>query len=683
GEALFAWFASLAQAGVEAAGGRLDGAVAALAAGAPMRRASGDNTIGWSSTLLVLDRIEEAGLSAPGYVLDAEIDRLVAAPSPHLRGLGHRFRARRALRRGGGAASATAREDQALAAEALRAAGARHDLQQTLLEAASLAEAEGRPADAAALRHEADDAWRPPARSPGDEPVDLARRAAAIVDLGGLVPSGERLEGFWGDVAAHLCRAFAVERCAVAELGAAGPALLGARGDARWQSALLDALRGPAPGAVSLGSALAAQGSPPAGGRLSLAPFESRRTGRKGVVALESAVAAEPSPAEPILLAALGRQVGVLADAVAARQEITQARRRLEHENRYYREAGPAAAPAGGRLLGGSPAMREVLELVARAAPSSTPVLVTGETGVGKELVSREIHLRSARRDGPFIAVHVASLSPGLVASALFGHERGAFTGATEMTRGRFELADGGTLFLDEVGELSPEDQVRLLRVLQEGAFERVGGSRTVRSDFRLVAATNRDLQADVAAGRFREDLFFRLSAFPIRVPPLRGRREEIPRLALLFMERAAKDRGVRFEGIGEADMARLIDYPWPGNVRELQHVISRAALLSDPPRLRIPPLDPSGSPRARGGSPSAETPPAVEPLATLESVEREHIRRVLHRVGGRVSGPGGAAEVLGLKPTTLQFWIGKLGLRGELARARKAGPTPPPAAAV
>ncbi len=178
------------------------------------------------------------------------------------------------------------------------------------------------------------------------------------------------------------------------------------------------------------------------------------------------------------------------------------------------------------------------------------------------------------------------------MASGLFGHERGAFTGATEQAKGRFELADGGTLFLDEVGELSLEDQVRLLRVLQEGTFERVGGTRPIRSDFRLVAATNRDLQAEVRAGRFREDLYFRLAAFPLRVPPLRERREEIPTLALFFMERASRARGVRFEGIGEADMERMLEYPWPGNVRELEHVIERAVVLSEPPRLRIPVLD-------------------------------------------------------------------------------------------
>jgi transcriptional regulator with GAF, ATPase, and Fis domain len=310
-----------------------------------------------------------------------------------------------------------------------------------------------------------------------------------------------------------------------------------------------------------------------------------------------------------------------------------------------------------------------VLALVERVAPATTPVRVTGETGVGKELVAREVHLRSPRRDRPFVAVHVAALSPGLVASALFGHERGAFTGATAQTRGRFELADGGTLFLDEVGELSPEDQVRLLRVLQEGTFERVGGTRPLASDFRLVAATHRDLEAEVRAGRFREDLYFRLAAFPLRVPPLRERPEEIATLALHFLERTGRRLGVAFDGVTEADVARLRAYRWPGNVRELAHVIERAALLSDPPRLRIPPLD------GAGPAPAAPPPtPLPREWVSLAEAERRYVREVLFHVGGRVNGPGGAADLLGLKPSTLQFRIDRLGLRDDLRRARARG---------
>jgi transcriptional regulator with GAF, ATPase, and Fis domain len=254
-------------------------------------------------------------------------------------------------------------------------------------------------------------------------------------------------------------------------------------------------------------------------------------------------------------------------------------------------------------------------------------------------------------------------MAPGLVASGLFGHERGAFTGATGQVRGRFELADGGTLFLDEIGELGPEDQVRLLRVLQEGTFERVGGTKPLRSDFRLVCATNRDLEAEVRAGRFREDLFFRINVFPIAVPPLRARKEEIPTLALYFMERVARKLGVRFEGVSEGDMARLVAYRWPGNVRELEHLVERAALLSEPPRLRIPPLG--------GGRGTREAAEDAGELITMEEAERRHLLRVIRHTKGLITGAGGAAEILGMKPSTVNFRIGKLGLREELGRVR------------
>ena len=222
------------------------------------------------------------------------------------------------------------------------------------------------------------------------------------------------------------------------------------------------------------------------------------------------------------------------------------------------------------------------------------------------------------------------------------------------------------------MGELSLEDQVKLLRVLQEGTFERVGGSRALRSDFRLVAATNRDLEAEVRAGRFREDLYFRLAAFPIRVPPLRERREEIPTLALYFMERVARQRGVRFEGIGEADMERLAAWDWPGNVRELEHVIERGSLLSEPPRLRIPPLE-GGLRRAPAAPDDANEPEGA--WVTLAEAERRYIARVLEHTGGRVTGADGAAAILGLKPSTLNFRIGKLGLSDGLAQIRRSRP--------
>jgi transcriptional regulator with GAF, ATPase, and Fis domain len=357
--------------------------------------------------------------------------------------------------------------------------------------------------------------------------------------------------------------------------------------------------------------------------------------------------------------------LGVILDNLALHQELVDVRRQLEQETKYYREHGTVSR-RGDAIIGDSPSIRRVYDDVARVAATDTAVLLLGETGVGKELFAREIHNQSGRRDAPFVAVHIAALASGLVASALFGHERGAFTGAVAQAQGRFELANRGTLFLDEIGELGTEDQVRLLRVLQEGAFERVGGNRTVRSDFRLIVATNRDLEAEVREGRFRQDLYYRLNVFPIRVPPLRERVGDIPPMALFFMERSSRRLGRSFEGISQEDMDRLIAYSWPGNVRELEHVIERAAVLSDGPRLRIPPLASALEPRTRDEQ-NVERPEWV----SLAEAERRYVRRVLRHVRGRVTGAGGAAEILGLKPSTLNFRIRKLGLAGDLAQAR------------
>jgi transcriptional regulator with GAF, ATPase, and Fis domain len=552
--------------------------------------------------------------------------------------------------------------DQAIAL--LREAGGVHELSRALADAAGLARG-GRAGDARGLEVQQRDAGAP-SRS-GDVPPEerQARLTGVLLELGRLGSLAERREGTWGEIAARLCRAVGAERCAIAERGAP-PAILGARGGSRaWRDAVLALLREQAPDAVAALPAPDAPGDA-AAGQLLVVPFAAE--GRAGWACLENRYGTPAvGPADSELLEVLSVQLGVLLGNVALWQALAGAREKLEDENRYWRTTRPATSP-GSRIVGDSPALRRVLELVSRVAPTTSTVLLTGETGVGKELIASEVHGQSPRRGGPFIAVHVASLSPGLVASGLFGHERGAFTGATEQAKGRFELANGGTLLLDEIGELSPEDQVRLLRVLQEGTFERVGGTRPIRSDFRLVAATNRDLQAEVRAGRFREDLYFRLAAFPLHVPPLRERREEIPTLALFFMERASRSRGVRFEGIGEADMRRMLEYRWPGNVRELEHVVERAVVLSEPPRLRVPPLDAA---TRNAPAPAAGATPR-RAWVTFAEAERRYLADVLHHVRGRITGSGGAAEILDLKPSTLNFRIRKLGLTEEVRRARE-----------
>jgi transcriptional regulator with GAF, ATPase, and Fis domain len=306
-------------------------------------------------------------------------------------------------------------------------------------------------------------------------------------------------------------------------------------------------------------------------------------------------------------------------------------------------------------IIGQSTAIRKVLSQVEQVARTGSTVLLLGETGTGKELLAGAIHARSPRHPRPMVTLHCAALPATLIESELFGRERGAYTGALTGQAGRFEQADGSTLFLDEIGELPPEMQVKLLRVLQEGRFERLGGSRTLRADVRLIAATNRDLSRAMTEGRFRNDLYYRLNVFPVRLPPLRERREDIPLLVWAFVKELAPAMGKTIESIPRESLEALRQYDWPGNVRELRNVIERALIVCPGPVLH------------------AEPPPAVSPgdeepapAQTLEEVERRHIRSVLERNGWRVSGRHGAAEVLGLKPTTLESRMARLGIRRE-----------------
>jgi formate hydrogenlyase transcriptional activator len=317
-------------------------------------------------------------------------------------------------------------------------------------------------------------------------------------------------------------------------------------------------------------------------------------------------------------------------------------------ENRFQR------AHHGDEIIGESPALKEVLRQVEVVAPTAATVLLQGETGTGKELLARAVHQQSFRSDHPFVTVNGAAIPAGLLESELFGHERGAFTGAIAQKIGRFELAHGGTLFLDEIGDLPVELQPKLLRVLQEQAFERLGSTRTQRVDMRLVAATNRDLAQLVDAGHFRADLYYRLSVFPIMVPPLRHRPEDIPLLVRHFVRYYARQLHKRIDIIPAEALEALTCYSWPGNVRELQNVIERAVILSPGPALR---LTPDELPRSR---PAPGSPARVR---TLEEVEREHILRVLQDTQGVIGGPHGAAVRLGLRRTTLLYRLEKLGI--------------------
>jgi len=301
-------------------------------------------------------------------------------------------------------------------------------------------------------------------------------------------------------------------------------------------------------------------------------------------------------------------------------------------------------------VVGTSPALRAVLRRVSKVAPSDCTVLITGETGTGKELIARAIHKRSRRASQAFVSVNCAAIPRDLIASELFGHEKGAFTGAVQRRLGRFELAEGGTIFLDEIGELTPEIQLALLRVLQEREFDRVGGSGPIRADVRVIAATHRDLPAAVAAGTFRSDLYYRINVFPLEVPPLRHRKEDIPLLVEYFIGRYASKAGKKIASIEKKSLAYLESYSWPGNIRELQNIIERSVILCDSDRFAVDESWLSVKPSASRRLPD-----------DLSAQERERIEAALARTRGRVSGPFGAAVRLGIPASTLDSKIKSL----------------------
>jgi formate hydrogenlyase transcriptional activator len=348
---------------------------------------------------------------------------------------------------------------------------------------------------------------------------------------------------------------------------------------------------------------------------------------------------------------------------ITARVLAEQDRERLQQQNRYLQEEIKSEYNFD-EIIGNSPALRATLAKVRQVAPTDSTVLILGETGTGKELVARAIHNISDRRERPLIKVNCAALPTGLIESELFGHEKGAFTGATQKRVGRFALADGGTIFLDEIGELQPEVQIRLLRVLQEHEFEPVGSSKTVKVDVRVIAATNRNLEKAVADGSFRADLFYRLHVFPIHMPPLRERAEDLPMLTHYFMEKHGTRIGRRMDAVEETTMQRLLAYPWPGNVRELENVVERAVILSRGSALEVEAhaLRPPITEPARPTSVSAPH-PAGEGSESLAALQHRHTLRALEQCGWVIEGPRGAATMLGLHPNTLRSRMKKLGI--------------------
>ncbi len=332
--------------------------------------------------------------------------------------------------------------------------------------------------------------------------------------------------------------------------------------------------------------------------------------------------------------------------------EIAQLKERLQAENVFLQEEIKGASSFE-EIVGESASLRRVFHKVEQVAPTETNVLILGETGTGKELVAHAIHSRSPRRHRPLVKVNCAALPSTLIESEFFGHEKGAFTGALSRKIGRFELAGGGTIFLDEIGDLALDLQAKLLRVLQEGEFERIGSTATLKVDVRVIAATNRKLEKEVAAGTFRSDLYYRLNVFPVELPPLRERRDDIALLVWYFIAKSQRKLAKSITEVPKKTMETLTAYAWPGNVRELENVIERAVILSPGSTLRVDESFARATP-GRGGSTS---------VRSLEDIERAHISAVLEACGGRIKGKGNAAERLGLNPSTLRSRMKKLGI--------------------
>jgi formate hydrogenlyase transcriptional activator len=389
------------------------------------------------------------------------------------------------------------------------------------------------------------------------------------------------------------------------------------------------------------------------------------RSRKLGLLTLARLAPVPFSPRDLDFLTLIGNQVAIAVENALAYREIAELKDRLAQE-KVYLEDEIRSELNFEEIVGRSPSLRKVLQEIETVAPTDSTVLIYGETGTGKELIARAIHNLSARSKSNFVKLNCAAIPTGLLESEMFGHEKGAFTGAVAQRVGRFELAHRGTVFLDEIGEIPLELQPKLLRVLQEREFERLGSSRTLYTDARLIAATNRDLAAMVEDQKFRADLFYRLNVFPVHVPPLRERQEDIPLLVRHFVQHFARKMGKVVDTIPSETMNALVGYHWPGNIRELQNLVERAMILSPGPLLKVPLND-------LHVQPAAAAMPVPSRAETLEDVERRHILEILDATEWVISGPKGAATILGLKRSTLQARMEKLGIR----RARAAAPLP------
>lgn len=376
---------------------------------------------------------------------------------------------------------------------------------------------------------------------------------------------------------------------------------------------------------------------------------------RLGVLGLGSTRPGCYDQADLQFLKQVSAQVAVAVDNALVYQKLAELNELLNQEKLYLEDELRSHINFE-EIVGQSPALQRVLKEVETVAPTDSTVLILGETGTGKELIARAVHGLSPRKSRTLVKVNCAAIPTGLLESELFGHERGAFTGALSQKRGRFELADGGTLFLDEVGDIPLELQAKLLRVLQEKEFERLGGNKTIRVDARLIAATNRSLENLVAEGQFREDLYYRLNVFPLQLPPLRERAEDIPLLVTYFAQKFSRRMNKPIEAVDRKALAAMQHWAWPGNIRELENFVERAVILSKGPVLQFP------LPEPKNRQP-LKSPPAGAPLVPLIEAEKRHVLNALDKCQWKISGPDGAAAALGMKRTTLQSRMKKLGI--------------------
>ena len=617
-----------------------------------------------------LDGLEDAGLMHPEMNYDSEVRRVLSWPDAYMRGVGFRCRAERTIKRNGSLQEA--QKDLEMSLELLSKSGAKLELGRTQIAMGALLHRTGAKDRASRMLKDAWQVW-----STVNEdvfPKDL-RSHVAVEDretllvrtlvetgntLGSIRDRQELLEG----LITHTLRFSRAERAGFFQLQQDGRLELTAGRNLEKttaESSAFEKQRGYIKQVAESGREF--MSSPRIEGEECSQELSATWTvccpvclGDRvlGVLFMDSNLT-EPcfSPRDLPLLNAIGNQIAVALDNVSAYEEISRLRDRLEMENRFYRETLEGSLHFD-EIVGNSKAIQRVFKLIEQVAYTDTTVLIMGETGVGKELVARAIHKNSPRSNGPFIPINTASLAEGLVSSELFGHERGAFTGAERARPGRFEIAEGGTLFLDDVDAVPGSVQAQLLRVLQEKEYTPVGSNRTVKADFRLLAATSQDLQELVDRRMFRADFYYRLKVFPIRIPALRDRKDDIPLLAQHFLEKFRTKLGKKIEGIATADMANLTAYPWPGNVRELKHVIERAVILSEGRKLAL-------------SSPARELPEDEKGFPTFRDMEREHIMKALSLCRWKVSGKGGAARLLDLHPSTLTSKMDKLGIKRQV----------------